>query len=171
MNLPDDCGDLLETTVVLDALGVPLDGTTTYVYVGPLEDSGRLGRVTCGYGTAPGADGKPVSKLTVAVNVYDDAATAAGRLDGSVAQAQSGGAQVTALEVLGRPGYLTKDAEDTTYLVADGVRTYVIAAIPGVIPDAAAQVALHDLARALVTRFEEAPADAPTSPGTPTPDG
>ena len=140
--------------------------------MGPLEDSGRLGRVTCGYGTAPGADGKQVSKLTVAVNVYADSAAASGRLDGSVADAQSSGAQVQALEVLGRPGFLTKDAEDTTFLVADDVRTYVISAMPGVIPDTAAQVALHDLARALVAHFEEAaPADAPTSPAAPTTDG
>ena len=172
VNLPKDCGDLLAPTAVLDALGVPLDGTTTYVYVGPLEGSGRLGRVTCGYGTAPGADGKQVAKLTVAVNVYADSAAASGRLDGSVADAQSAGAQVQALEVLGRPGFLTKDAEDTTFLVADDVRTYVISAMPGVIPDTAAQVALHDLARALVTRFEEAaPAGAPSSPAAPTTDG
>lgn len=143
--LPADCGELVSFATVLDALSVPLEGDPSYVYAGPLADSGRTGRVTCSYGGSPDG-GPPV--LSVTVNGYLDAQTAGDRLDATVGQARSAGQSVASLDLDGRPGVLLVDSEDTSYVIADAERTLVVTLRTGVVPEPATRVVLLAVAGA-----------------------
>jgi hypothetical protein len=160
--VPGQCSEVVPPTAILDAIGVPLDGTAAFVTAGPVPESGRTGRITCEYGIAPGPDGQPAAKVRLSVNGYVDAATAVGRLDENIARAQGQGQQVRALALDGRPGYVLRDAVDVTYLVADADRTVVATMVIGLVPPEAEQVALTEIVSAML-------GVQPGAPSTPTP--
>jgi hypothetical protein len=155
--VPRNCGDMVATSAVLDALGVPLPGSTSYVYAGPVPSSGRTARITCGYGVEPGTDGQPAPKVTLTINGYADAASVRRRLDITVAEAQQQGQQVQALDLEGRSGYVLKNAQDVSYIVGDGSRTIVVTMVLGLVPAESEQAVLTKLASAMVASGQETP--------------
>lgn len=161
--VPEECGDVVATTVILDAISVPLDGTAAFVTAGPVPESGRTGRITCEYGVAPGPDGQPVAKVRLAVNGYVDEATVASRLDENVSRAQGQGQQIRALALDGRPGYVLRDGASVSYLVADGTRTVVATMVLGLVPPEAEQIALSDIVSAIVGLAPATPTPLPTT--------
>jgi hypothetical protein len=147
--VPRNCDDLVATSAVLDAVGVPLPGGTSYVYAGPVASSGRTARITCGYGVEPGPDGKPAAKVSLTINGYADAANVRRRLDISVAEAQQQGQQVQALDLDGRPGYVLRDVDDVSYVVGDGSRTIVVTMVLGLVPAENEHAALTKIAKSM----------------------
>lgn len=146
-SVPESCGDLASVTQVVDVLGAPLEGSGTFVYAGPLPESGRTARITCGYGVEPGSEGQAgTPSVEITMNGYVDAETARGRLDGSVESARSQGDATAAVELDGRPGFVLADAEDVSYVVADGARTLVVTVRRGVVSTSAERLVLLDLA-------------------------
>jgi len=161
--VPEQCDDVISPSAVLDALGVALDGTSSFVTAGPVPSSGRTGRITCNFGVAPGADGKPAAKVALTINGYQDADTARSRLDTSISNAQSQGQQVQALDLQGRPGYVVRDPVDISYLLADGDRTVVVTMVLGLVPAEAEQIALTEIATAMVGAAPIVPSPSPTA--------
>jgi hypothetical protein len=156
--VPRRCGDMVATSAVLDAVGVPVQGSTSYVYAGPVPSSGRTARITCGYGAEPGPDGQPAPKVTLTINGYEDAANVRRRLDITVAEAQQQGQQVQALDLEGRPGYVLRNAHDVSYIVGDGSRTIVVTMVLGLVPAENEQAVLTKLASAMVASGQPTPA-------------
>jgi hypothetical protein len=148
---------MVATSAVLDAVGVPLQGSTSYVYAGPIPSSGRTARITCGYGVEAGPDGKPVPKVTLTINGYADAASVRRRLDITVAEAQQQGQQVHALDLEGRPGYVLRNAEDVSYIVGDGSRTIVVTMVLGLVTTENEQAVLTKLASAMLASGQATP--------------
>jgi hypothetical protein len=148
---------MVATSAVLGAVGVPLQGSTSYVFAGPVPSSGRTARITCGYGVEPGPDGNPVPKVTLTINGYTDAATVRRRLDITLAEAQQQGQQVQALDLEGRSGYVLKNAEDVSYIVGDGSRTIVVTMVLGLVPAENEQAVLTKLASVIVAPGQATP--------------
>lgn len=157
--VPELCSELASSGQVAQILKVPMQGETRRIYNDEfLPDSGRTGRLTCSYGVpvppegatpppapAPAPTPAPVP-LRVAVSGYTDAETASGRIGSTVDSAYARGGQVVAQSVAGRDGFLLSDAEDISFVVADGIRTYVITLRHGVVPADAEKVVLVELA-------------------------
>lgn len=171
--LPKGCSQLLPLGVVQQALGVGLVGGVTYLRAAPVPQSGRTGRVTCGYGTpmsspaASGASPTPTGKPLVEVSyiTYTDADTAAGRVALTV---QTDGATSTIHKVTvgGKPASVLTGKDWNELLMADGARTVVIVVQPTVLTAEKAPAALTAMAEK-VLQFGAAttspPASAPAS--------
>jgi hypothetical protein len=155
--VPRRCSDTVATSVVVGAVGVPLQGSTSYVYAGPVPSSGRTARITCGYGVEPGPDGQPAPKVTLTINGYADGANVRRRLDITVAEAQQRGQQVQALDLDGRSGYVLRDAADVSYIVGDGARTIVVTIVLGLVPAESEHEVLTKLASAMVASGQATP--------------
>ena len=145
--IPESCGDVASVTRVVEVLGAPLEGSGSFVYAGPLPESGRTARITCGYGVPDGGDGQAgTPAVEITINGYVDAETAAGRLEGSVESGRSQGDAIAAVELDGRPGFVHSEADIVSYLVADGARTLVVTLRRGVVSTSAERLVLLDLA-------------------------
>ncbi|HSK25807.1 MAG TPA: hypothetical protein VK894_02735 [Jiangellales bacterium] len=145
--VPESCGDLVSTTGVVQVLAVPLSGSGTFVYAGPIPESGRTARITCGYGVVTGPDGVPSPPaVEITLNGYVDEPTAVARLEASVETGRAQGDTVEAADLDGRPGYVLTGAEDASYLVGDGARTLVVTVRRGVVAPTAERLVLVDLA-------------------------
>lgn len=183
VQLPSSCGELVGTAGILEALARPLPGEVSYLYAGPLPESGRTGRVTCGYGiggaaspaddVTPGQD--PVAgpdddapALEVSLIAYEDAASAAERIEVTVRAAQASGSEVAPQPVGERQGFLLRGDERDTLVLADADRTVVVAVRRGLVPEGAVRPALIGIAQAVLAANPAAqPADA-TEPAEPT---
>lgn len=177
--LPADCSELLLSTAIQEAIGVTFEGRTTFLRTAPDEGSGRLGRVTCGYGVVGeedgedgegdgggggeddgegGEEGPPVVQASVIA--YPDAQEALSRLDATVVRAQADGSTAESVELADFPGttaFLLSDQESASIVAARGQYTYVIAA--NVLPVAvgssgAAEVDLSGLQELLASVLE-----------------
>ncbi|HEU0042326.1 MAG TPA: hypothetical protein VFQ15_08250 [Jiangellaceae bacterium] len=173
VGVPELCEDVATFAQVAQILQVPLEGTTTRVYNDDyLSDSGRTGRLTCTYGSAVGtqtpAPNPPPTPLPppveISISAYTDDEIAAGRIDSTVAAAQAtagqaAAGQVQAQAVAGRDGFILADAEDVSFVLADGRQTYVITLRRAVVPPAAEPVVLLGLAEEVLG----VPAGTPTA--------
>jgi hypothetical protein len=144
--VPESCGELASVTRVVEVLGAPLEGSGSFVYAGPLPESGRTARITCGYGLPDTGGEDAIPAVEITINGYVDVETARGRLDGSVESARSQGDATAGVELDGRPGFVLADAETVSYVVADGARTLVVTLRRGVVSRSAEQLVLLDLA-------------------------
>lgn len=157
--LPRSCGQLVDYMTVLDAVGGTLEGETTFVYAGPLA-SGRTGRITCGYGVAPGPDGQPgPPRVEVTLNGYDTPQTARFRFDFTIDRAREEAQRIESIDFDGRPAVLLSDAEDSSLIVLDDDKTLVVSVLQGVVPDPAVKAATFDIAAAVLALPQETPPD------------
>ncbi len=125
--LPAACNQLLPPGTVDTALGGHLAGETTFLKAAPLPASGRTGRVTCGYGVTVAADGTKSPPLVEASYItYTDAATAAHRVDLTIAKDKAAGATATEVEVNGKPATVLTSQAASVLVMADGTRTLVL---------------------------------------------
>lgn len=170
--LPKGCSQLLPLGVVQQALGVGLVGGVTYLRAAAVPQSGRTGRVTCGYGTpmsspaASGATPTPTGKPLVEASyiTYTDAKTAAGRVALTV---QNDGATSTIYKVTvaGKPASVLTGKDWSELLMADGARTIVLVVQPSVLTADKAPAALTAMATKMLA-FDAAPAGSPSAPVT-----
>lgn len=145
--VPELCEDLITGARVREIVEVPFRGGIDRVYNNErLEDSGRIGRLTCRYGVSNRPNRPPA--VEVAVSAYTSADVAADRIPASVNAARG---DVEPQKVQGRPGFILRDKEDVSLLFADDVRTYVITMRVGVVKTyAATRVVLLSLAEAVL---------------------
>jgi hypothetical protein len=150
INVPFECGEMLTAGRVVQILQTSLDGETQRVYNDEfLQDSGRTGRLTCRYGVPSGGSSPSPSPspggpaVEIAVSSYVDAETAAGRIDSTLGSTSR---DVEPQTIGGTEGYLLIGDDEVTYVVAEGVRTYVITLRRGLVPDAAEVVVILELA-------------------------
>ena len=168
--LPKGCSQLLPLAVVQQALGVGLVGGVTYLRAAPVPQSGRTGRVTCGYGTpmsspaASGATPTPTGKPLVEASyiTYVDAKTAAGRVALTV---QNDGATSTIhkVTVAGKPASVLTGKDWNELLMADGARTLVIVVQPAVLTADKAPAALTAMAEKMLAFDAVVPSSAAAS--------
>ena len=168
--LPKGCSQLLPLAVVQQALGVGLVGGVTYLRAAPVPQSGRTGRVTCGYGTpmsspaASGATPTPTGKPLVEASyiTYVDTKTAAGRVALTV---QNDGATSTIhkVTVAGKPASVLTGKDWNELLMADGARTLVIVVQPTVLTADKAPAALTAMAEKMLAFDAVVPSSAAAS--------
>ncbi|NEE02210.1 hypothetical protein [Phytoactinopolyspora halotolerans] len=154
LDVPFECSELMTAGRVVQILQTSLDGETQRVYNEDfLEDSGRTGRLTCRYGApvsgrtaspSPSPDAEPEkAAVEIAVSSYVDEETATGRIDTTLGSTSR---DVEPQTIGGKEGYLLTGDGEITFILADGVRTYVIALRRGVVPEKAEVVVMLDLA-------------------------
>jgi hypothetical protein len=162
--LPAGCPQLLSLPSVEQAIGAGLLGEVTYLKAAPVPQSGRTGRVTCGYGVpvhtpspvgtrqaapTPVAGAQPL--LSASYITYVDEKTAAGRVALTV-QADGVGAVVTTVTVDGLPASVLVGAKGSELVMSGGARTIVLVASPAILTAAKAPAALEAMA-AIMLRF------------------
>jgi hypothetical protein len=180
--LPAGCSQLLPLGTLETILGFGILGQVNYLKAAPVPQSGRTGRVTCTYGTAPGAptpsatgpSGKPsasgakptatpapVPLVQVSYITYIDASTAAGRVQTTI-EADGASAAVSNVSVSGKPAYILIGPTSSELVMSDGARTVVVELSPTLVTSDKAPAALEAIAAAML-RFGTAPS-ASTSP-------
>ena len=180
--LPAGCSQLLPLGTLETILGFGILGQVNYLKAAPVPQSGRTGRVTCTYGTAPGAPTPtatgpsvkpspsgakptatpaPVPLVQVSYITYVDASTAAGRVQTTI-EADGAGAAVSNVSVSGKPAYILIGPTSSELLMSDGARTVVVELSPTLVTSDKAPAALEAIAAAML-RFGK-PASASASP-------
>lgn len=150
--LPDSCQGVIRTADVVQIVGRPLPGETTFVYADALPDIGRTGRVTCGYGDA--GDGE---KVRVTINDYESDESAAARVDVTLQAASERGNVVRDQPVGPYTGYVLSDDDDVSLVVNVGPRTVVVTMNRGLVPKRAEVVVLERLAASVLGLAGETP--------------
>jgi hypothetical protein len=172
--LPAGCSQLLPLQAVQDALGVGVVGKVTYLKAAPVPQSGRTGRVTCGYG-APGGTGSaspsgaaPSGAPLVQVSyiTYTDAATAAGRVTLTV-QHDGQSATISKATVDGAPAWVLVGKVWDELVMADGARTIVVEVSPSILSPEKAPVALTAMATTMLKFAKSADSSGPGGSGQP----
>lgn len=178
--LPAGCSQLLPLGTLERILGFGILGTVNYLKAAPVPQSGRTGRVTCTYGTAPGAaaptapsptatptGAKPtttpaaVPLVQVSYITYTDASTAAGRVQTTI-EADGASAAVSNVSVSGKPAFVLIGPTSSELVMSDGARTVVVELSPTLVTSDKAPAALEAIAAAML-RFGTPP-PASTSP-------
>jgi hypothetical protein len=188
--LPANCPELLPLPSVEQAIGAGLLGAVSYLKAAAVPQSGRTGRVTCGYGVpfrtpppvgtvqaapTPIAGAQPL--LSASYITYVDAKTAASRVALTV-QTDGAGAAITPATVRGLAASVLVGTASSELVMSDGARTIVLVASPEILTAAKAPAALEAMA-AIMLRFGQpaagsAPASVPAStagPASATPAG
>jgi hypothetical protein len=172
--LPAGCSQLLPLGTLESILGFGILGTVNYLKAAPVPQSGRTGRVTCTYGTAPGAaaptapSSTPTSKggkpstgakptaspspeplVQVSYITYTDAATAAGRVQVTI-QADGASAAVSNVSVSGKPAFILIGAASSELVMSDLARTIVVELSPALVTSDKAPAALEGIAAAML---------------------
>jgi hypothetical protein len=181
--LPAGCSQLLPLGTLETILGFGILGQVNYLKAAPVPQSGRTGRVTCTYGTAPGAPtvtpagptvtpsaagAKPttpaaVPLVQVSYITYTDASTAAGRVQTTI-EADGTSAAVSNVSVSGKPAFILIGPTSSELVMSDLARTIVVEFSPTLVTSDKAPAALEGIAAAML-RFGLAPsASAPGSP-------
>jgi hypothetical protein len=171
--LPAGCSQLLPLGTLESILGFGILGTVNYLKAAPVPQSGRTGRVTCTYGTAPGAaaptaptptptstakpsaGAKPTASPTPAPLVqvsyitYVDASTAAGRVQVTI-QADGASAAVSNVSVSGKPAFILIGPTSSELVMSDLARTIVVELSPALVTSDKAPAALEGIAAAML---------------------
>jgi hypothetical protein len=160
--LPTACSQLLPLGALQRILGFGILGRVTYLRAAPVPQSGRTGRVTCGYGApkpltsgtaSAGATAKPPAPPLVQASyiTYVDAKTAASRVQSTV-EADAASAVVTEATVDGLPANILLGSQSSELVMSDGARTLVVVLQPVVVAADKAPAALKAIA-ALMLQF------------------
>lgn len=162
------CDDLLPTGRVNIALHRVVSGKTAFILGVPEPDIGRLIYLNCRYGVAAPAKGKPAAEplVEVGISLYNSAAQAARRVEGTADDYRSHGASEARTKVGQYPATVLSGYGSPTLVMAAGVRSIAVTVDPRLIPQSAA-TGLASLAKAALdatARFTPGPA-AGRSPG------
>ncbi len=173
--LPAGCSQLLPLGTLESILGFGILGQVNYLRAAPVPQSGRTGRVTCTYGTAPGAptvaptaptptsktgakptaSPTPVPLVQVSYITYIDASTAAGRVQTTI-EADGTSAAVSNVSVSGKAAFVLIGPTFSELVMADLARTIVVELSPTLVTADKAPGALEGIAAAML-RFGAAP--------------
>ena len=148
---PDSCSDLVPTPEVVEVVAAPLPGGTTFVYADAQPDIKRTQRITCGYGVPEAAEGQPAPTpadpaVEITLNEYEDAQAAAARVDVTLESAAAEGSQISTIPVGTLEGTVLRRPERATLVVRQDARTLVVTVRRGLVPAAAEDVVLTELA-------------------------
>jgi hypothetical protein len=165
--LPAGCSQLLPLGTLEGILGFGILGTVNYLKAAPVPQSGRTGRVTCTYGTAPGAavptapsptptstgakptTPAPVPLVQVSYITYTDASTAAGRVQTTI-EADGASAAVSNVSVSGKPAFILIGPTSSELVMSDLARTFVVELSPTLVTSDKAPAALEAIAAAML---------------------
>ena len=179
--LPAGCSQLLPLGTLEGILGFGILGQVNYLKAAPVPQSGRTGRVTCTYGTAPGAptvaptaptptstastkptgspkptaSPTPVPLVQVSYITYIDASTAAGRVQTTI-EADGTSAAVSNVSVSGKPAFVLIGPTFSELVMSDLARTIVVELSPTLVTSDKAPAALEAIAAAML-RFGTTP--------------
>ncbi|HEY5456267.1 MAG TPA: hypothetical protein VIJ96_12430 [Acidothermaceae bacterium] len=171
--LPAGCSQLLPLGTLESILGFGILGQVNYLKAAPVPQSGRTGRVTCTYGTAPGApivaptgtpsasgakptaSPTPVPLVQVSYITYIDASTAAGRVQTTI-EADGTTAAVSNVSVSGKAAFVLIGPTSSELVMSDLARTIVVELSPTLVTSDKAPAALEAIA-AVMLRFGAAP--------------
>jgi hypothetical protein len=148
------CDSVMPLLDLQDALDVDIAGKTSFVVGLPDRGIGRLAYINCRYGLVGGAAAVP--KVEIGVSLYNSAAQAAKRLDGTIADYVDHGATRTPITVSGHDGSIlvgTSRGYDVPLLVvASGQRTIAISVISRLVPTSARSERLGKIGGLVVDR-------------------
>ena len=171
--LPAGCSQLLPLGTLEGILGFGILGQVNYLKAAPVPQSGRTGRVTCTYGTAPGAvaptaptptptstakpspgatpttSAAPAPLVQVSYITYVDASTAAGRVQTTI-EADGASAAVSNVKVSGKAAYVLIGSTSSELVMSDGARTIVVELAPTLVTADKAPAALEAIAAAML---------------------
>ncbi|AYY12897.1 hypothetical protein EF847_09465 [Actinobacteria bacterium YIM 96077] len=166
VSVPFECSELFTAGRVVQIVQASLDGETRRIYNDDfLESSGRTGRLTCMYGVptadetaspSPSPEEDPQPAVEIAVSSYVDEETAAGRIDTTLGATSR---DVEPQTIGGREGYLLAGDDEVTFIVAEGVRTYVITLMRDLVPEDAEVVVILELAGELLDVEDSPPTE------------
>lgn len=183
--LPAGCSQLLPLGTLETILGFGILGQVNYLKAAPVPQSGRTGRVTCTYGTAPGAPGAtataptvtptpsgakptaaaaPVPLVQVSYITYTDASTAAGRVQTTI-EADGASAAVSNVSVSGKPAFILIGPTSSELVMSDLARTIVVELSPTLVTSDKAPAALEGIAAAMLHFGQRPSASASPSAG------
>lgn len=182
--LPAGCSQLLPLGTLESILGFGILGTVNYLKAAPVPQSGRTGRVTCTYGTAPGAPSPtagptvtpsasgskptaspaPVPLVQVSYITYTDASTAAGRVQTTI-EADGASAAVSNVSVSGKPAFILIGPTSSELVMSDLARTFVVELSPTLVTSDKAPAALEAIAAAMLRFGQTVSASVPPSAG------
>lgn len=121
------CDNLLPSSTINVAVGMPLAGTTAFVVGQPEKAIERLVYLNCRYGVAAPAKGKPkVAKVEVGLSLYASDLRAAARVEGTIADFVGLGAKATKTTVDGKPATILTGYQNPTLVIAVGPRTVAV---------------------------------------------
>jgi len=191
--LPAGCSQLLPLGTLERILGFGILGQVNYLKAAPVPQSGRTGRVTCTYGTAPGVvapttasptptGGTPTGATPTGATPTGAKPTGAAAvplvqvsyityIDASTAagrvqttvQADGASAAVTSVVVSGKPAYILIGPTSSELVMSDAARTVVVELSPTLVTSDKAPAALEGIAAAML-RFGQSASTSP-SPG------
>lgn len=164
---PQECGELIPFVRVVEIMAIPMAGSSRVYQDDFPADSGRLERLTCNYGTESlDDDGEGSSEepqdgsedggerepyVTIAVSSYADPGAATVRVESTVDSARIGGQHVEPMELAGRSGFVLRNDDTVSYVVADQELTYVVTLARAVLEDPAEQVVLVTMVEQLLS--------------------
>jgi hypothetical protein len=122
------CESLLPITTIDDALGRPVIGKTTDVLGIAEPNIGRLTYLNCRYGIGATVKGKPAPApgVEIGISLYDSAAQATRRVQGTVADYRTHGATEQSAAVNQLPASILIGYGGPTIVVAAGPRTVAV---------------------------------------------
>lgn len=143
------CEDLLPTGRVNIALHRVVSGKTAFILGVAEADIGRLTYLNCRYGVPAAAKGKPAGDplVEVGISLYNSAAQAARRVDGTVEDYRSHGARDSSTKVGQYWATVLSGYGNPTLVVAAGVRSIAVTVDARLIPKSPA-TGLASLAKA-----------------------
>lgn len=133
--LGGECGDLLPLSAVDQALGRPVIGTTSFIRGIAEPNIGRLTYLNCRYGIPKAVKGKPAptAQLEIGVSLYNSAAQATKRVQGTINDYRDHGAGQQDIKVGTVDAVLLLGYGAPTLVASDGPRTVAITISPALI--------------------------------------
>jgi hypothetical protein len=149
------CDSVMPLLDLQDALDVDIAGKTSFVVGLPDRGIGRLAYINCRYGLVGGAAAVP--KVEIGVSLYNSAAQAAKRLDGTIDDYVGHGATQTPITVSGHEGTILTGSSANGYdvpllVVASGQRTIAVSVISRLVPTSARSERLGKIGGLVVDR-------------------
>lgn len=146
--LPGPCDTTIPLGSVVDALGRPIGGATSFVVGTPDATIDRLSYINCRYGVPKAQQDKTSAAVEIGVSLYGSPAKAAARLAPTIEDYEQHAATASTTTVGGRPATVLNGGSGAGYgptiVLADGQRTIAVSLRPGV-------VAAADLVKDLTT--------------------
>ncbi len=148
------CDSVMPLLDLQDALDVDIAGKTSFVVGLPDRGIGRLAYINCRYGLVGGTTAVP--KVEIGVSLYNSAAQAAKRLNGTIADYVDHGATRTPITVSGHDGSILVGSapgyDIPLLVVASGQRTIAISVISRLVPTSARSERLGKIGGLVVDR-------------------
>ncbi|MEU4742856.1 hypothetical protein AB0G02_20655 [Actinosynnema sp. NPDC023658] len=143
--VPDDCELVVPVEALHQRLGRELPGELKTIIGIPEPSLARTAKIDCYYGVPKGQD-LGAAPVVIGLANYGDEASAAARVDESVAAERQDGATVSEVDVGKKKGKLVSAKDERLVMGHLGKTTYVARAKVGVLPDDLVGIFLSSIA-------------------------